>query len=1110
MSGYFGECAGYTTAYGINGFISSWALPGGTGSIYPSEYGKHSFDPEYSGARGFTLNTAFRNYSIPPVSLSDTFETWRVRTNTDIIGKLNRIKIYGATAGDGMMHSNSTGGTLAFAFSGNVLRTHTTFCNHVSIGQTLRVNGTLVGSADLDEEGSSNNGYTVGYNFDENIIILNNQDNKVGCEFAGLIVGGGVTGPDPDSVFNSPNNGPGADHFVYDRPYMLHKDNMWRTKEGLWLEGKLNHSSIYTGRTLAGSTGEDYPHGAYGYTGCGLTYSTSAEGGVSRVFFGPTLSSNIYLDFDGRNGVYGGTGDAWYTPFGTRATGGKEGALVISNSDGPLVEFDTNYATSDYGVGFTNILRGANKKRINKTNHNFKVGNVLRYRNEGTDVGFTFASAMGYSELHGDSINASEVVGMVSNVPNKDTFDLTFLGEVSTTDANWKKVIINNESLSPGCVYYCSVFGGSERGKIQKNRPGVVGLVLKPVMIATGLTTGVFLPMTGHVLGQTGSGEGTGGAGAMTSQFYGGASGNDATIFSKGFNTGSESFSVGQVVAADSRSPSGLKVADYRSQGSLSQPLGVVVQVNTTTGLVDVMTGGYYSLTENIVPASGTYYLGENGGLASVPPARAIKILDAIAPNTFVVNIQNTTLGTDSESGAGTYSVRGSNASTTGQTLNVLSPTGSTGFTFDNVTRINENQLINGSFDFWQRGVGVTGPNGYTGNSHSFFADRWIRVSQTGTGGFFGNNPYTGKSSGTHRVLDYKLKREKFDKKQVEVEGHPNYYASVKGNITFAGGTNNNEYYKIEQRIPDVTSFAGQVMTASFYAKGSVTGDMHLAWLQNYAGGSTGPTPGATTGGSIFGPSAGVGPTASQKLTPITDFRLGTDWSRYAYSFFVPEVSNAAGASGEAFTNLTVGPTADHYAALSFFTQLTSLPDGTPMNVHYNGELSLAQVKLEQGNVSTFIETKDLDNEFRKCQRFYQHSYELGDHYGQSTMRNDRQPDIRGVTFVVTGNFMHIVKFPVEMRAVPSVGISSPTGVIDEGFNRDAGSDMRFVAGTKNSLGELRTTQANSQNVSVFTDRASGLEIRVLRGAAKLDSVTVHYFAEAEINKDLPDGPVER
>ena len=1107
MSGYFGGCTGYTYAYGIVGYTASWALPGGTGSIYPSEYGKHSFDFANSGAQGYTLSTAFRNYKIPDVSLNDTFETWRVRTNTDIIGKLNRLKVYGATAGDGMMHASSTGGTLAFAFSGNVLRTHTTFCNNVSIGKSLRVNGKLIGSSDLGDDGESGKGFTIGYNFDQNILVLNSDDDHVGCDFAGLIVGGGVTGPAPKKTV--PFGGPGADHFVFDRPYMLHKDNMWRTKEGLWLEGKLNHSSIYTGRTLAGSAGEDYPSAPYGYTGCGLTYSTSAEGGVSRVFFGPTLSSNIYLDFDGRNGVYGGTGDAWYTPFGTRATGGKEGALVISNSDGPLVEFDTTYTTSDFGVGFTNILRGANKKRINRTNHGFKVGNVLRYRNEGKDVGFTLASAQGYAETHGDSINASEVVGMVSNVPNKDVYDLTFLGEVSTTDTNWKKVIVGGNSLSPGCVYYCSIFGGAERGKIQKERPGVVGLVLKPVMIATGVTTGVFLPMTGHVLGQTGSGEGGGSGTPMTSRFYGGLSGNDETIFSKGFNTGSESFSVGQGVAADPSAPSGLKLADYTKSGSLGQPLGVVVESNAATGLVDIMTGGYISLRENIVSSIGTYYLDEGGGLTNVPPARAIKVLDAIAPNTFVVNIQHPVVDALSDTGAGSYEVRGSDEATPGQTLNIKSPTGSTGYTYDNVLRVNENQLINGGFDFWQRGVGVTGPNGYTGNSHSFFADRWIRVSQTGTGGFFGNNPYTGKSSGTHRVLDYKLKREKFDKKQVKVEGHPNYYAVVKGGISFAGGTNNNEYYKVEQRIPDVTSFAGQVMTASFYAKGSVTGDMHLAWLQNYAGGSTGPTPGATTGGSIFGPSAGVGPTASQKLTPITDFRLGLDWSRYAFSFFVPEVSDAAGASGEVF-NPPVGPTADHYAALSFFTQLTSLPDGSPMNVNYGGEVSLAQVKLEQGNISTFIETKDLNTEFNKCQRFYQHSYDLGDVTGQNTMRTENQPDLRGETFIVPSNFLHIVKFPVEMRSIPTVGLFSPTGIKNEGFNRDAAKDMRLTAGTVSSFGETRTTQGNSENVSVFTDTSSGLEIRVLRGAAKVDSITIHYFAEAELNNDLPDGPVER
>jgi hypothetical protein len=125
-------------------------------------------------------------------------------------------------------------------------------------------------------------------------------------------------------------------------------------------------------------------------------------------------------------------------------------------------------------------------------------------------------------------------------------------------------------------------------------------------------------------------------------------------------------------------------------------------------------------------------------------------------------------------------------------------------------------------------------------------------------------------------------------------------------------------------------------------------------------------------------------------------------------------------------------------------------------------------------------------------------------------MRTENQPDLRGETFIVPSNFLHIVKFPVEMRSIPTVGLFSPTGVKNEGFNRDAAKDMRLTAGTVSSFGETRTTQGNSENVSVFTDTSSGLEIRVLRGAAKVDSITIHYFAEAELNNDLPDGPVER
>ena len=94
------------------------------------------------------------------------------------------------------------------------------------------------------------------------------------------------------------------------------------------------------------------------------------------------------------------------------------------------------------------------------------------------------------------------------------------------------------------------------------------------------------------------------------------------------------------------------------------------------------------------------------------------------------------------------------------------------------------------------------------------------------------------------------------------------------------------------------------------------------------------------------------------------------------------------------------------------------------------------------------------------------------------------------------------------MRKTPVCGLYSPTGKVNEGFNRDAKKDMRFVAGTKGSLGEFRTSNANANNLSCYTDTANGLEIRVLRGAAKLDSVTVHYYADAELNNALPPKPV--
>lgn len=1146
MPGYFNDgCTGYTYAYGtiIHGNYGAvqpnWAVPGGTGSIYPGEFGQvpngeYGGYDQWSGNRGYTQSVYYRGYQIADVSLNDTFETWRNKTNTEIIEKLNLLRVYGITHGDGIMLSSSTGGTAAIAFSGNITRTNVTFCNFVSVGKGLKVNGVDVLAPGPGEDGGAPAGsLSTGYNFTENLLILDNQDDKVGCNFSGIIVGGGVTGPTQARELNnltSPES-IGSDRdpfnaFVYDRPYFVHKDAKWRTKESIWLEGYLDHSKVYSGRSADGSTGEEYPHGPYGYTGCGITYDDAQKvkgpsGGVVRIFFGPTLTTSNYIDIDGRGGSAGATGMPWCDPLQKgeryREVGGATGSLVISNDVGPLLEFDTSYhAVDEEDFGFVNIHRGANRKRIVKGSHGFKVGNVLRY--SGTTQGYTFASAAGMYEAHGDGNNAAEVIGMVSKVVDANTFDITYVGEVVASPADWNSALVENHTkgLVEGCVYYLSQFNGADRGKIQHAKPDTVGYIMKPVMVATGRSGGVVFPYVGTYLSPTGC---SGGGGSLG----GGASGDDATLFEVAFNKDQQTLNAGDVVCVNTQFSGQIGRADaYKVQQD--QAFGVVYESNNTTGICTIATSGTITWPTFRLPKTGTYFLNTSGGMTQAPGANRIKIGDAISPATFIINIQSGSYSAGGETrtggSRGTYRRRGSGESSVpGEYKSILSATGATGYTFDNKTQVNENLLMNGNFGIWQRGIGVTGD--YTGISQTYFADRWVRISQTGTGGDLGNNPYHsnpswnsagkagGISGGTHRTLSYKLSRGEFDKKQMDVEGHPDYYAIIKGAITYHGGTTNNEFYKVEQRMPDCTSFAGNIMTASFYARSaSGTGDLLLGWTQNLTG-TTGPVAGATHGGN-FKSSSPIGVTAGEVFTPITRFRIGTGWDRYAYSFFVPEVSSLAGASGNIHT-LTRGTTADHFAALSFYSQLTGYPtinkDSEDFNVSFNNDFHLAQVKLEHGSTSTAFNYVNPNEELRKCQRFYQTSYEYNVPVGSSTMFNSRKPDTSGVSFLVPGLFIHLYEFPERMRKTPTCALYSPTGRANEGYNRDAKKDMRFVAGSKGTLGEVRSTNPNGINISCYTDTANCLEIRVLRGAAKLDTIQVHYSADAEFNNALPSKP---
>lgn len=1070
-SGFFGVCGvSYGRVYGISyGFTA-----GSTGSIYPTEFGVHSIDHE-SGNVGYTLDINFRDFQIPSVDLNDTFETWRIRTNNSIIGKLNKLRVYGATAGDGIMVANSTGGTLAIAFNGNVLRQNTTFCNDLHVGGNFSVANTSIGS-----QSATAGTFQGGFNFTEKILVLNHNDQAPSCNYSGLLLGGGATGPSPASVSTA---GDLDDAFVFDRPYLLHKDAYWRTKEGMWFEGYVDHREVFAGPET-GSTSTFYPNGPYGITMC---KESLPEFGVSRFYFGPTLASHNFLDIDGRGGIAGSTGYVWHdtsTPTGA-TVGGATGAIVLSNTSGELLEFDTAFSGTGYAT--TNIYRGANRHRIVQSAHGLQVGNVIRY--DGT-AGYTFASAVGEGGVGG--VAAAEVLGVVSKVIDINTFDIAFLGEVNAD--NWSGVKIESgAALEPGCVYFLSPFGANQRGKITKVKPNVIGQIHKPVMLAIGASSGIVLPYAGVVLGESGCTASVG-----TTSNLAGATANNSNSFFRGYNTSEQSFAVGDVVEFTTSTSSGIKKSDSRFSPN---PVGVVISDNETTGIIEIVTGGQRSLDYDIVSEFGTYYLGDNGSLVKSPPQNAVKILDALSSSLINVNIQSTVLNNPQSANFGATRRRGTVIGSVGETLLLQSPTGATGFTYDDAGIVKDNELLNGDFGIWQRGIGLTGGTaGFTATNHTYFADRWIRISQTGTGGVSGtNNPLSGLSGGTHRVLTYKLERKSFNKNQIEVEGHPDFYARVKGAISFAGGTNNNEWYKVEQRLEDVTSFAGEVMTTSFYVKGSTAGFCSLCWIQNRDG-TTGAPPGYPHGD----PNNPKGNTASEIWTPITDFRVTTNWAKHSYAFVVPEVTGISGASGA-----NVGITGSHFASLAFFTQLTSLPNNTAKNVYFNGDLDLAKVKLERGNVATLNKPVDKVKELEKVQRFYQTSYEENKYPSSSTMRNNFRPDNSGVWFTVPASFIHVHSLPVRMRVSPTTKVYSPTGIVNEGFNVDAGKDSRFAAGTKGTINnEIRQALSGSSNISIFSDSLKGVEITVLRGAAKLDTIVIHYAADSEYNNALPTGPV--
>jgi len=100
-------------------------------------------------------------YTITTLGATATFYDWFNKENNDIIAKLNLLKVYGATSGDGVLASTDTSGQLTLSIGGTsgIIQSPLTFNN------TITFNGTVnIPSVNLQVSGitSGTDGYTFG------------------------------------------------------------------------------------------------------------------------------------------------------------------------------------------------------------------------------------------------------------------------------------------------------------------------------------------------------------------------------------------------------------------------------------------------------------------------------------------------------------------------------------------------------------------------------------------------------------------------------------------------------------------------------------------------------------------------------------------------------------------------------------------------------------------------------------------------------------------------------------------------------------------------------------------------------------------------------------
>ena len=230
--------------------------------------------------------------------------------------------------------------------------------------------------------------------------------------------------------------------------------------------------------------------------------------------------------------------------------------------------------------------------------------------------------------------------------------------------------------------------------------------------------------------------------------------------------------------------------------------------------------------------------------------------------------------------------------------------------TLDQNAESNKNYIINGGFDFFQRGTSQTA-SGYES------ADRF----KIDVGGSTTQN----------------ASRQEFTLGQTDVPQNPKFY--LRNIITTGNGTA--DAAVISHRLEGVKNFTGNY-TLSFYAKADANKDIAIDFRQ------------------IFG--SGGSPSAAVFLSPTT-ISLTSSWQFHQLTINVPSLLGK-----------TLGTNNNDYLDIRFWLDAGSDFDAFTNSLgNQSGTFEIAQIKFEEGSqASKFTRAGDtFSGELALCQRFY-------------------------------------------------------------------------------------------------------------------------------------------